>query len=149
MSNMLKDLLKYTEAADKRVIAVMNSSVPPEKAIALFSHVLCAQHIWAHRILGLQKQYAVHQVFAPSEFSRISENNIIKLWSIYSDRNLNAIITYTTTSGETFSGSVRDMLFHVINHSTYHRAQIATELRIAGIEPPVTDYIILRREGIF
>ncbi|HEY1025450.1 MAG TPA: DinB family protein [Sphingobacteriaceae bacterium] len=146
---MLKDLLKYTEAADKRVITAMNMSVPPEKAIALFSHVLSAQHIWVHRILGLERQYAVHHVFDPSEFSRISENNMIKLWSIFSDRNLNTIITYTNTAGDTFSASVRDILFHVINHSTYHRAQIATELRQAGLEPPVTDYIILRREGVF
>ncbi|WP_185211767.1 DinB family protein [Sphingobacterium mizutaii] len=32
-------------------------------------------------------------------------------------------------------------MFHIINHSNYHRAQIATELRKQEIEPIQTDYI--------
>jgi uncharacterized damage-inducible protein DinB len=38
-----------------------------------------------------------------------------------------------TTLGET--------LFQVTSHSTYHRAQVNTRLRVLGIEPPLVDYI--------
>lgn len=144
---MLKDLLKYTEVADKRMIGAMLSATPSERAVALFSHILNAQHIWAHRILGLEVQYSPWQVHAASDFGRISENNVIKLGSIFSNRALNTITTYTSAAG-VFSNSVADILFHVVNHSTYHRAQVATELREGGITPPVTDYIILKREGL-
>ena len=34
--------------------------------------------------------------------------------------------------GEPFTDSVEDTLFHVVNHSTYHRGQIITMLREAG-----------------
>ncbi|WP_379084396.1 DinB family protein [Pedobacter sp. UC225_65] len=44
-----------------------------------------------------------------------------------------------------YTGIVKDILFHVFNHSTYHRAQIATLFKESGITPPVTDFIILKR----
>ena len=32
-------------------------------------------------------------------------------------------------------------LRHVINHATYHRGQVASKLKLLGIEPPVTDFV--------
>ena len=34
----------------------------------------------------------------------------------------------------------------VINHSTYHRAQIAQKVKALGGKPAVTDYIVYQRE---
>ncbi|WP_209331385.1 DinB family protein [Lunatimonas salinarum] len=34
---------------------------------------------------------------------------------------------------------------HIVNHSTYHRGQIATLFRESGLQPVVTDYIMLKR----
>ena len=59
--------------------------------------------------------------------------------------DLTATMSYTNSKGQTFSNSIRDILFHVINHSTYHRAQIATEFKQNGLEPLVTDYIFYKR----
>ena len=39
------------------------------------------------------------------------------------------------------------MLFHFVNHSTYHRGQIASNLKEHGIEPLVTDYIFYKRKN--
>ena len=52
----------------------------------------------------------------------------------------------TNSKGETFSNKIKDILFHIINHSTYHRAQIATDLKQNGIEPINTDYIFYKRK---
>ncbi|RYY11701.1 MAG: hypothetical protein EOO04_34785 [Chitinophagaceae bacterium] len=57
---------------------------------------------------------------------------------------LNQQINYLRR-GKPANNSVRDMLFQVINHSTYHRAQIATEFRRMGIEPLASDYILFKR----
>jgi len=36
-----------------------------------------------------------------------------------------------------------DLLFrHVVNHSTYHRGQIAHLLRVLGVVPPSTDWVV-------
>ncbi len=49
----------------------------------------------------------------------------------------------------TFSGRGRTavllpwaVLRHVVNHSTYHRGQVAAKLKRLGFEPPMTDMII-------
>jgi len=38
------------------------------------------------------------------------------------------------------------MARHVVNHSTYHRGQIAAFLRQLGVKPPSTDLILYARE---
>ena len=40
------------------------------------------------------------------------------------------------------------VLRHVVNHSTYHRGQVASKLKRLGIEPPATDYIFWAFEQI-
>jgi uncharacterized damage-inducible protein DinB len=50
-------------------------------------------------------------------------------------------IQYSNSKGQPFKNSAGDILFQVINHSTYHRGQIATEFRQSGLEPLLTDYI--------
>jgi uncharacterized damage-inducible protein DinB len=32
------------------------------------------------------------------------------------------------------------MLRHIVNHSTYHRGQVASKLKRFGVEQPVTDF---------
>jgi uncharacterized damage-inducible protein DinB len=32
------------------------------------------------------------------------------------------------------------MLRHIVNHSTYHRGQVAAKLKRFGVEPPLTDF---------
>jgi uncharacterized damage-inducible protein DinB len=49
----------------------------------------------------------------------------------------------------TFSGRGRTavlppwaVLRHIVNHSTYHRGQVAAKLKRLGVEPPMTDLIM-------
>jgi len=55
------------------------------------------------------------------------------------------IINYTNTQHQAFHNKANDILLHVFNHGTYHRAQIASEMRKNGIEPINTDYITFVR----
>jgi uncharacterized damage-inducible protein DinB len=62
------------------------------------------------------------------------------------DENLEKRIEYKNTKGEVFVNNMKDILMHVINHSTYHRAQIAQLIRQNGGEPAKTDYIVYQRQ---
>ena len=42
---------------------------------------------------------------------------------------------------------VEEILTHVTIHSAYHRGQIASDLRAAGMDPAYTDYIHAVRQG--
>jgi uncharacterized damage-inducible protein DinB len=55
-------------------------------------------------------------------------------------------VKYQNTKGEKFENSIKDITTHVINHSTYHRAQIAQHIKRANGTPAVTDYIVYQRE---
>lgn len=146
--NSLSDLLRYTEVADQRVLESFRSGVPPEKALALFCHVLDAQHIWASRILGSEILYSPHQLHPVESLAEISKDNLKLLRQILGDVSPEQPVYYSNFAGEKFTSLAGDILFHVVNHSTYHRAQIASELRRNGIEPPVTDFILLKRQGL-
>lgn len=53
---------------------------------------------------------------------------------------------YANSEGTPFETPLRDILTHVANHGTHHRAQIVLVLREAKIAPPPTDYIFYVRK---
>jgi uncharacterized damage-inducible protein DinB len=51
-------------------------------------------------------------------------------------------ITYENPPGTPWIYSLEQMMQHVVNHSTYHRGQVAGMLRQLGVAPPPTDYLV-------
>jgi uncharacterized damage-inducible protein DinB len=47
---------------------------------------------------------------------------------------LSTAIAYKTMEGKPYSNTVEEMLYHVVNHGTFHRGQIVTMLRANGID---------------
>jgi uncharacterized damage-inducible protein DinB len=56
-------------------------------------------------------------------------------------------IEYHNSKGERWVNAVGDIFQHVMMHGTYHRGQIATLMRQAGVNPAYTDYIEAVRRG--
>ena len=52
---------------------------------------------------------------------------------------LNAVLTLRAV-GRTFILPPWAILRHIVNHSTYHRGQVASKLKRFGIEQPITDF---------
>lgn len=50
-------------------------------------------------------------------------------------------IRYRTFAGVDAANPIGELIRHVVNHSTYHRGQIAMRIRQLGDQPPSTDYI--------
>lgn len=143
---MLEEIMHYTQIADQKLIDIFQNqkNISP-KAHALFCHVLNAQHIWSHRILKQQPKYGVWESYEVERFAEISSTNFKLFDQILKSAPLDEEITYTTSNGDQYTGITKDLLFHAFNHSTYHRGQIATLFKADGITPPVTDYVILKR----
>ena len=144
---MLVEMMKYTQWADAQIIEVFQRNSPiPAKAHSLFNHVLNAQHIWASRILDRASLYAVWEEHSSEALSSVSTGNFELFQYIMEYIALTNEITYTNSNGERYTNTVMDILIHVFNHSTYHRGQIASMLKVNEIQPPTTDYIQLKRE---
>jgi uncharacterized damage-inducible protein DinB len=54
-------------------------------------------------------------------------------------------MTYKNYVGEDYTNNVEMIMIHLVNHSSYHRAQIAMLLRQKGFEPINTDFITYDR----
>jgi uncharacterized damage-inducible protein DinB len=145
---ILKKLLSYTETADAVVIKTfMQAKQSMPQAEALFSHVLNAQHIWISRINQMDNRFNRFDIHPVSMFNTLHQEISGQLNQILDTSELDKIISYSTFSGDKFDSTLEDILLHVVNHSTYHRAQIATYFKQNNVKPPETDFITYQRAG--
>lgn len=145
----LKTLFRFNDWANRRVIAVLKRHDCPA-AVRVMSHVLTAEKEYFERLFGKDSTgFDFWPESGPDALSSLAmENaeNYERLLSRFDDEGLGQRADYRTSEGEAVTNSFRDMLSHVILHSMNHRGQALTLLRQEGIEPPVVDYIIYRRE---
>jgi uncharacterized damage-inducible protein DinB len=58
------------------------------------------------------------------------------------DAGLDGLVRFRDTEGTEYAHALGDLMRHVVNHSSYHRGQAATQLRQLGEVPPGTDLIL-------
>jgi hypothetical protein len=75
----------------------------------------------------------------------IIQTNFNQSIEIISNYDFSTIISYKNTKGLEFNNNIGDILYHIINHSTYHRGQISVEFRKNNLEPIPSDYIFYKR----
>lgn len=117
-----------------------------DKSEELFSHLLNAHHIWNARIIGKVAEYKEWQKHDVKDWSDIHYENQRTSFEITTNaEDFEKRIDYDNSEGRLFTNTLQDMLFHIINHSTNFRGQIASEFRNNGIAPIVFDYVYYRR----
>lgn len=146
MKEKLIDLFEYTYHFNREMIKVIAENLEKidERTINLINHTLNAQQVWNSRVLN-EKSFEVWQVNPFENLNEINRRNFEKSMRIVEDSNLDKVITYQNSRGTTFESTIFEILFQAINHSTYHRGQINTQLKQKGIEPVLTDYIFYKR----
>lgn len=147
MKDNFIELFEYTHYSNVKVLELIlnNLSQTSERTQKLFNHIINAQQIWNARILNT-KPFDVWQINDWTELQEINDFNYKSSLKILDAYPLDKSIEYQNSKGEIFSNKIQEVLYHIINHSTYHRAQIATDLKQNGIEPLNTDYIFYRRK---
>lgn len=118
----------------------------PEKTHKLFCHMLNAHHIWNARIQGNPPEINVWDTHDIKKWSDIHYENQRNSFEITSNSDtFDKRIDYENSQGRLFTNTLGDILFHIINHSTNHRGQIAMDFRNNNIEPLVLDYVFYKR----
>lgn len=141
MKEFFNGLFEYTRFMNNELLKAISDrqDLVTDKTLEWMNHILNAHQIWNSRITGGQR-FGVWELHGLDELPGINENNHQASLAIIRDLELATIIEYTNTKGHVFKNSVRDILFHIVNHSTYHRGQIALDFRQNGLEPLETDY---------
>lgn len=147
MKQFFKELFEYSHHCNQKLADVFNKEPDKtsEKAVKLFNHVLNAHQIWNNRIDSKEKSFGVWELHEVKNLNGIDQTNYEESLQILNKFDLDESLNYSNSKSKAFRNSVRDILFHIINHSTYHRGQIATEFKQNGLEPLVTDYIFFKR----
>lgn len=146
MREQLIDLLEYNAQCNQLVIDAYfeNKSAVDEKTVMLLNHILNAQQVWNARILK-EPLFEIWQINPEEELSGINQSNFEKSNKILRERNLDEIIIYRNSKNRQFSNAVHEIFFHFVNHSTYHRGQIALLMKQCRLQPINTDYIFYKR----
>jgi uncharacterized damage-inducible protein DinB len=150
MKDHFLKLLGYDKHASHQILDLIIKADAPTKPVALMAHMLAAQQVWLNRCKGLPPvKSPLWPDWEADTLSTIIDSNSLA-WVSYigslQDEDFYRWITYQTTTGETFENMLSDILTHLINHGTHHRAQIGQHLITAGIEQlPITDYIFYIR----
>lgn len=147
MKQFFKELFEYSHHFNQKLTEFFNDNPnkTSKKSIKLFNHVLNAHQIWDNRIAPQQTPFEVWELHNIQDLKNIDKINYEQTLQILDKFDLNETIDYSNSKGQAFGNSIRDILFHVINHSTYHRGQIATDFKQNGLDPLVTDYIFYKR----
>jgi len=150
MKDHFISLLKYDLFANELILETMIKAGNPEKAIKLMAHTLAAQQIWLNRCMGLPASSGGVWPDRPAETfaDTIAANS--EGWLNFVQglppEGFETMISYKTSTGDSYDNKLIDILSHVINHGTHHRAQIGQHLIAAGIDQlPMTDYIFYVR----
>ncbi len=151
-------LIAYNNWANQRTfVSISDVTDSSDNRLKLFGHLIGANRLWLARLnkleygsepyLALQKE--VFPTWTVSECeAKLSElTEAIKTFmSSLTESQLADLIPFRDIRGNANQAVVEEILFNVVNHSTYHRGQIASRVRAAGNTPAITDYYVWLRE---
>ncbi len=132
-------------ANDKFMKALQEMAQPPEKAVKLMAHILFALDVWLARLMkeDLSGYTNPNPSYSPAE-CRQKLDELDAKWRGYltalKPEGIEEKTRYTNTQGKPFEMISRNILVHVVNHSHYHRGQLATLVAQNGGTRPTTDY---------
>lgn len=147
-----KQLFDYDRHSNLAILdTILSSGVTEGKPTELMAHLLAAQQTWLKRCKTLPAPGGpLWPDWKAEELKPIIEQNHqdwIDFLNSLPEGGLEQSITYKNTRGEGFTNTLKDIVAHLINHGTHHRAQIGQLLKLSGVENlPVTDYIFYVRQ---
>lgn len=148
MKKYFLKLYQYNYWANARVLSCLQrQKISDEKILTLMGHVLAAQYLWLHRIKGLPapdvKLWGGYTLKKLTEMAEDVGNQWLNF--VNSQDSFDRELSYTNYVGEPYTNNVEMIMMHLVNHASYHRAQIAMLLRQKGYEPINTDLITYDR----
>ncbi len=162
MKELLLRYLRYNIWANARFIEVLRrlSDEQHDKVIpSSFPSIReTVNHMWGAEDIWLQRlQKREDQVWRVPDFKgdiqeacdiweEASDTLLQFAQSIPDDAGFSGTIHVVNMKGEHYDDVISDVLQHVANHATYHRGQLVTMLRQAGVTAiPSSDYTIYVR----
>lgn len=145
----LRHLYGYNDWANRRLIVALKSATSA-RSLELLAHLLVTEKEYYERLFGKDSTgfdfFPRLSIEECGQLARETAGNYEKLLRRFDEDGLDLRTSYKTSEGVEHENNFRELLTHVLFHSSIHRGNIMLKLREDGFEPPKIDYIIYLRE---
>ena len=145
----LRKLFEYDDWADRQLLNALENA-PSERSLQILAHILITKQEYFERLSGKDSTgfdfWPEMDIEACVRLAGSTAENYSTLLRNPDDSHLEEIAIYKTSEGVEHQNSYRDLLTHVLLHSSIHRGNIIPKMREEGLEPPKIDYIIYLRQ---
>lgn len=108
------------------------------------SHIINVHHIWNCRLLNKDSESELWDVLPMDYLHRLHRQNYLETIEFLEKYELNEKINYHSSEGVQLTKLIVDVLYHMLNHANYHRAQIVLDLKQNNLEHPSFNFISYR-----
>jgi uncharacterized damage-inducible protein DinB len=143
MKQLFRNLFSYNYQINQSLADRFKSydyQLDPE-ITRLANHLMNAHQVWLDRIAGKSSLKSPWEDFPIETFGLRNQELHGRTKALLESKDLEEIVSFKTFAGARFEKKLSDILIHVVNHSTYHRGQLALLMRSHGLEPVPSDYI--------
>lgn len=150
-NEQILDLFHYDYWSNQRVLHCLIGQLEnvPKECLKLMNHIIYAQGVWYNRFFENDAKVQLWKEMEPNELMH-QMNLWYRAWVAKIERmkqhHFEVVFEYHNTQGVAYENTLQEMLFHIINHGTYHRGQLMVHLKAAGCNTITTDYIVYKRE---
>ncbi|MDG1333554.1 MAG: DinB family protein [Crocinitomicaceae bacterium] len=143
MKDFFIDKFEYDFRSNQKWVEVLqkNEDQLSDFVRKSMSHVINVHHIWISRILDKKAESHTWDVLPIDFWDQLMHDNLCQTIEYLEHVDHSEKVDYHSEEGVKLSKSSVDILYHILNHSNYHRAQIAMELRKLDITPPSFNFI--------
>lgn len=146
----LRRLFAYDDWANGRTMAALETA-GSDKSRRIVAHILITQQEYFERLDGKDSTgfdfWPDLSLDECAQLARTANENFKRLLDGADDSVLERVASYKTSEGVPYKNTYRDLLTHVLLHSSIHRGNIVLKMREEGLEPPEIDYILYLRES--
>lgn len=145
----LRASFNYNDWANRRIITALKENYS-EKSRRILAHLLITEQEYYERLYGKDSTgFDFWQDLSLEDCGALARENadrFEKLLRRFEEEGLDISAKYRSSEGSPYENTFRELLTHVLFHSSIHRGNIILKLREEGFTPPQTDYIIYLRE---
>ena len=160
--NHFQKLTRYKKWADNLFLGVV-STLPEAELLAprsiifgslirTLNHSLLMDYVWQSHLINKPHGLTTRNPEShPSLSELVKAQQEIDQWYVtyadtLTDTQLDEVVEFEFIGGGQGAMTRSDILYHVVNHTTYHRGHAADILYNINVFPPTTDYPVFLRE---
>ena len=145
-------LVAYNQWANEKILSAIDGMTAEELARPVgayfgsleknLQHVLQATRVWLARWKGTTLPTLQDRIADPwSDAYAVTHAEFRAFVESLNDASAGRIVDYKNTKGEPFRMALDQLVTHVVNHGTHHRAETGMLLERIGHSPGDMDYV--------